>query len=222
MKFEEVMKINVNDKTEKKGNLTYMSWAWAWAEFKKLYPDATYSVKMFDGVPYVHDSDTGYMVFTSVTADGMTYDMWLPVMDARNKTLMNATMFDINKTIMRCLAKNLAMFGLGLYIYAGEDLPEDEQGAKSSDSGAKAVPASKQTSGAQKSAQSYEEQLKAAMETEITIKGTKYKLGEMSQEQLLYVKNNAKVEKFQEAAAMILNHRFKEQMQESEDDDLPF
>lgn len=222
MKFEEVMKINVNDKTEKKGCLTYLSWAWAWAEFKKLYPDATYSVKMFDGLPYVHDGDTGYMVFTSVTAEGITYDMWLPVMDARNKTLMNATMFDINKTIMRCLAKNLAMFGLGLYIYAGEDLPEDEQGAKSGDSGAKAVPASKQTSGAQKSAQSYEEQLKAAMETEITIKGTKYKLGEMSQEQLLYVKNNAKVEKFQEAAAMILNHRFKEQMQESEDDDLPF
>lgn len=222
MKFEEVMKINVNDKTEKKGSLTYLSWAWAWAEFKKLYPDATYSVKMFDGLPYVHDGDTGYMVFTSVTAEGITYDMWLPVMDARNKTLMNATMFDINKTIMRCLAKNLAMFGLGLYIYAGEDLPEDEQGAKSGDSGAKAVPASKQTSGAQKSAQSYEEQLKAAMETEITIKGTKYKLGEMSQEQLLYVKNNAKVEKFQEAAAMILNHRFKEQMQEAEDDDLPF
>ena len=97
-----------------------------------------------------------------------------------------------------------------------------EQSAKSSDSGAKVTSASKQTSGAQKSAQSYEEQLKAAMETEITIKGTKYKLGEMSQEQLLYVKNNAKVEKFQEAAAMILNHRFKEQMQESEDDDLPF
>lgn len=221
MKFEEVMKINVNDKTEKKGNLTYLSWAWAWAEFKKLYPDATYSVKMFDGLPYVHDGDTGYMVFTSVTAEGITYDMWLPVMDARNKTLMNATMFDINKTIMRCLAKNLAMFGLGLYIYAGEDLPEDEQGAKSSDSGTKAVPASKQTSGAQKPAQSDEDKLKAAMAMEITIKGTMYKLGEMSQEQLLYIKNNAKVEKFQEAAAMILSHRFKEQMQEA-DDDLPF
>ena len=222
MKFEEVMKINVNDKTEKKGNLTYLSWAWAWAEFKKLYPDATYSVKMFDGVPYVHDSDTGYMVFTSVTADGMTYDMWLPVMDARNKTLMNATMFDINKTIMRCLAKNLAMFGLGLYIYAGEDLPEDEQSSKSGDSGAKAAPASKQTNGAQKPVQSDEDKLKAARGMEITIKGTKYKIGEMSQEQLLYVKNNAKVEKFQEAAAMVLSNRFKEQMQESEDDDLPF
>ena len=123
-KFQELYKIDVSDKTEKKGNLTYLSWCWAWAEFKKVYPDATYQVKMFDGVPYVHDSDTGYMVFTSVTAGGMTYDMWLPVMDARNKALKQADMFDINKAIMRCLTKNLAMFGLGLYIYAGEDLPE--------------------------------------------------------------------------------------------------
>lgn len=221
-KFEEVMKVNVNEKTEKKGNLTYLSWAWAWAEFKKLYPDATYEVKKFDGLPYVHDKETGYMVYTSVTADGLTYEMWLPVMDARNKTLMNATMFDINKTIMRCLAKNLAMFGLGLYIYAGEDLPEDEQAAKPPAGGAKGTAPNEETKKARKPAQSYEDQLKAAMATEITIKGTKYKLGEMSQEQLLYVKNNAKVEKFQEAAAMILSHRFKEQMQESEDDDLPF
>lgn len=221
-KFEEVMKVNVNEKTEKKGNLTYLSWAWAWAEFKKLYPDATYEVKKFDGLPYVHDKETGYMVYTSVTADGLTYEMWLPVMDARNKTLMNATMFDINKTIMRCLAKNLAMFGLGLYIYAGEDLPEDEQAAKPPAGGVKGTAPNEETKKARKPTQSYEDQLKAAMATEITIKGTKYKLGEMSQEQLLYVKNNAKVEKFQEAAAMILSHRFKEQMQESEDDDLPF
>lgn len=123
-KFQELYKIDVSDKTEKKGNLTYLSWTWAWAEFKKVYPDANYQVKTFDGVPYVHDSDTGYMVFTSVTAGGMTYDMWLPVMDARNKALKQADMFDINKAIMRCLTKNLAMFGLGLYIYAGEDLPE--------------------------------------------------------------------------------------------------
>ena len=108
-----------------------------------------------------------------------------------------------------------------MYIYAGEDLPEDEQSAKSGNGGAKAAPAGKQTSGAQKSAQSDEDKLKAAMAMEMTIKNTKYKLGEMSQEQLLYIKNNAKVEKFQEAAAMILSHRFKEQMQES-DDDLPF
>lgn len=221
-KFEEVMKVNVNEKTEKKGNLTYLSWAWAWAEFKKLYPDATYEVKKFDGLPYVHDKETGYMVYTSVTADGLTYEMWLPVMDARNKTLMNATMFDINKTIMRCLAKNLAMFGLGLYIYAGEDLPEDEQAAKPPAGAAKGTAPNEETKKAQKSAQSDEDKLKAAMATEMTIKNTKYKLGEMSQEQLLYIKNNAKVGKFQEAAAMILSHRFKEQMQESEDDDLPF
>lgn len=134
MKFEEVLKIDVSEKTEKKGNLTYLSWAWAWAEFKKIYPDAAYEVKKFDGIPYVHDADTGYMVYTAVTAGGQTYEMWLPVMDSRNKTLMNATMFDINKTIMRCLTKNLAMFGLGLYIYAGEDLPEDME--KSSQTGA--------------------------------------------------------------------------------------
>lgn len=126
-KFQELYKIDVSDKTEKKGNLTYLSWCWAWAEFKKVYPDAKYELKMFDGVPYVHDSDTGYMVFTSVTAGGMTYDMWLPVMDARNKALKTADMFDINKAIMRCLTKNLAMFGLGLYIYAGEDLPEGSE-----------------------------------------------------------------------------------------------
>lgn len=123
-KFQELYKIDVSDKTEKKGNLTYLSWTWAWAEFKKVYPDAKYELKMFDGKPYIHDSDTGYMVFTSVTAGGMTYDMWLPVMDARNKALKQADMFDINKAIMRCFTKNLAMFGLGLYIYAGEDLPE--------------------------------------------------------------------------------------------------
>ncbi len=126
-KFEELYKVNVSDKTEKKGNLTYLSWCWAWAEFKKVYPDANYEVKKFNGLPYVYDEKTGYMVYTSVTAEGQTYEMWLPVMDARNKTLKNAEMFDINKTIMRCLTKNLAMFGLGLYIYAGEDLPEDAE-----------------------------------------------------------------------------------------------
>ena len=130
-KFEEITKINVNGKTEKKGNLTYLSWAWAWAEFKKVYPDAQYEVVKFaDGKPYYHDDKTGYMVYTKVTAEGLTYEMWLPVMDSRNRALLDATMFDINKTIMRCLTKNLAMFGLGLYIYAGEDLPEGEDKPK--------------------------------------------------------------------------------------------
>ena len=125
LKFEDVYKINVNEHTDKKNGLTYLSWAWAWAEFKKAYPTAEYKIKRFENnLPYVYDKNTGYMVFTEVTVDGLTYEMWLPVMDNKNKALQVATMTDINKAIMRCLTKNLAMFGLGLYIYAGEDLPE--------------------------------------------------------------------------------------------------
>ena len=145
-KFEELYNLNVNAKTEKKNGLTYLSWAWAWAEFKKAYPDATYEVVKFNGLPYAYDDKTGYMVYTKVTADGVTHEMWLPVMDGANHSMKAeryeiqtkykkvpveaATMFDVNKTIMRCLTKNLAMFGLGLYIYAGEDLPEEEQPEK--------------------------------------------------------------------------------------------
>ena len=133
--FEELNAINVNEKTEKKksGNteLTYLSWTWAWAEVKKRYPDAHYEIIMHDGLPYVYDENTGYMVFTTVTIQDITHMMWLPVMDGANKAMKNkpytystkysgeksveaATMFDVNKTIMRCLVKNLAMFGLGL------------------------------------------------------------------------------------------------------------
>ena len=145
--FEELNAIHVNDKTEKKKSgsteLTYLSWTWAWAEVKKRYPDAHYEIMMHDGLPYVYDENTGYMVFTTVTIDGISHMMWLPVMDGANKAMKSkpytystkyngektveaATMFDVNKTIMRCLVKNLAMIGLGLYIYAGEDLPETE------------------------------------------------------------------------------------------------
>ena len=124
-KFEELYKLNVNDKTEKKGNLTYLSWAFAWAEFKKVYPDANYEIQHFDGTYCTGNEKIGYMVNTKVTAGEQTYEMWLPVMDSRNNTILAPKMTEINKTIMRCLTKNLAMFGLGLYIYAGEDLPED-------------------------------------------------------------------------------------------------
>ena len=127
-KFEEVYPINVNDKTEKKGNLTYLSWAYAWAEFKKLYPTAKYKINPFDGTYCTGNEKIGYMVQTEVTADELTYEMWLPVMDSRNQTILQPKMTEINKTIMRCLTKNLAMFGLGLYIYAGEDLPEIQDG----------------------------------------------------------------------------------------------
>lgn len=124
-KFSELLKYNVNDDTKEKGGLTYLPWADAWTHFKKHYPECSYEIKMFDGLPYVKD-EAGYMVFTEVTAGGVTHMMWLPVMDFKNKAMKNATMTDINKTIMRCLTKNLAMHGLGLYIYSGEDLPEED------------------------------------------------------------------------------------------------
>jgi hypothetical protein len=140
--FATLSAINLNDKVEKKKDLTYLSWTYAWAEVQKHYPDANYEVVFFDGFPYVYDPSTGYMVFTKVTIEGQTRMMWLPVMDGANKamkvseytyatrygdkTVEAATMFDINKTIMRCLVKNIAMFGLGIYIFAGEDLPEGD------------------------------------------------------------------------------------------------
>ena len=126
MKFEELYAIDVSEKIEKKGGLSYLSWAYAWAEFKKVYPKATYQVDDFGGMFCSGNEQMGYMVRTSVAADELSHEMWLPVMDSRNKSILRPTTFDINKAIMRCLTKNLAMFGLGLYIYAGEDIPDDE------------------------------------------------------------------------------------------------
>lgn len=139
-RFEELYKINVNQYKEEKNGLSYISWSYAWAEFCKRYPDATYEVyKNEQGLPYVYDQNTGYMVYVSVTADGLTHEMWLPVMDNNNNAMKSvpytvktkykevqvkaATMFDVNKAIMRAMVKCLGMFGLGLYVYAGEDLP---------------------------------------------------------------------------------------------------
>lgn len=175
-KFEELLKLDVNDKKEKRGEgrnaLDYLSWVYSWAEFKKAYPDGDYEiVKFIKGVnvvsslddrttppvvkgghlvPYMYD-ETGYMVCTKVRDGlGSELEMWLPVMDSNNnamksepyeyqvkeykdkkwtgnyitKTVDKATMFDVNKALMRCLVKNIAMYGIGLYIYAGEDLPD--------------------------------------------------------------------------------------------------
>ena len=130
--------LDVSSKVEKKQNLSYLTWSWAWDKVLSNCPNATYEVvKQENGLPYVYDQNTGYMVFTKVTIEGLTREMWLPVMNNSNQAMkattykaygrdvLPATMFDVNKTIMRCLVKNLAMFGLGLYIYAGEDLPEE-------------------------------------------------------------------------------------------------
>ena len=147
--WEVLSKINCNDKTEKKNGLTYLSWAWAWGFVKSNFPDANYKVIHYDGKPFLFDEFLGYLVTTEVTINGETIPMNLPVMDGANKAMKAhpytykvkeyqngkwtgkfidknvdaATMFDINTAIMRCLTKNLAMFGLGHYIYAGEDLP---------------------------------------------------------------------------------------------------
>ena len=142
--------INCNEHTEQKNGLTYLSWAWAWGIVKTNFPDANYRVRQYDGKPYLFDENLGYLVTTEVTINGETIEMSLPVMDGANKAQKHiaylyavkeykggkwtgnftdknvepATMFDINTAIMRCLTKNLAMFGLGHYIYAGEDLPQ--------------------------------------------------------------------------------------------------
>ena len=155
--FKTLREINVTGHVEQKNGLNYLSWAWAWDEVMKAYPEASYEIERFDNKPYLYDEKTGYMVFTKMKINNVEREMWLPVMDGANKAMLDhtytykvakweynkstnrrekigeenkqvevATMFDINKTIMRCLVKNLAMFGLGLSLYSGEDLPEEE------------------------------------------------------------------------------------------------
>ena len=160
--FSKLYAIDVSDyvETKKNGNteLTYLSWANAWKNFKELCPDADYTIRHWDGKPYLYDENLGYMVETAITVNAETKTMWLPVMDNTNramkdkpytyrvkkwangkatgeyeeKTVEAATMFDINTAIMRCLVKNMGMFGLGLYIYAGEDVPDGETVKKGS------------------------------------------------------------------------------------------
>ncbi len=130
--FETLNKINVNDKTEKKNGLTYLSWAWAWGEAKKQYPEASYTIyENNDGWNYFTDGRTCW-VKTGVTIEGLEHIEYLPVMDYRNKsiTVESVTSFDVNKAIQRSLTKALARHGLGLYIYAGEDLPDGEEEPK--------------------------------------------------------------------------------------------
>jgi len=121
----DLLKINVNDHVEKKNGLSYLSWAWAWAEVIRLDADATFTIHWFDGKPYQDVNNTG-MVWVTVEMFKRKHTCWLPIMDYRNKPILNPDAFQVNSAIMRCLVKTIAMHGLGLYIYAGEDLPEDE------------------------------------------------------------------------------------------------
>ena len=149
MCFDALYNMNLGDKVEKKDNLSYLTWSEAWKAFREVYPSATFRVIINPDtkLPYFVDPNVGIMVFTEVTADDLTLTMFLPVMNSSNramrlepynyqvwdkqnrryvdKTCEAATMFDVNKTIMRCLVKNLALFGLGLKLYQGEDLPSD-------------------------------------------------------------------------------------------------
>lgn len=130
--FVELNGINVQDKVEKKNGLTYLSWAWAWAELKKRYPDSTYTIyENADGLFYHTDGKTAW-VKTGVTVNDIEHIEYLPVMDFRNKSipLDSITSFDVNKAIQRSLTKAVARHGLGLYIYAGEDLPEEAKNAE--------------------------------------------------------------------------------------------
>lgn len=128
MNQEQVLSLlgkNVNEHTEKKGNLTYLSWAWAWAEALKADEDATFRVEMFNDKCYMDINGTA-MVFVTVTMFRKSVTCQLPVMDFRNKAILNPDAFAVNTAIMRCMTKALSLHGLGLYIYAGEDLPEGE------------------------------------------------------------------------------------------------
>jgi hypothetical protein len=126
----ELLKLNVNEHVEKKQNLSYLSWAWAWAEALKADPAASFEVKTFKHdeyteVPYMGVNGTA-MVWVTVTLFGKPMTCFLPVMDHRNKPITNPDAFQVNTAIMRCMTKGLALHGLGLYIYAGEDLPEGD------------------------------------------------------------------------------------------------
>lgn len=128
--FNKLNSINVNEHTEKKCNLTYLSWSWAWAEVKKQFPEATYTVyENKDGFNYFTDGKTCWTK-VGLTIEGIEHIEYLPVMDFKNKSIPadKVTSMDVNKAIQRGLTKACARHGLGLYIYAGEDLPEPSDG----------------------------------------------------------------------------------------------
>lgn len=133
--FATLNKINVNEHTEKKGNLTYLSWVWAWGTLKELFPDSTYTVYENEhGWPYFTDGRTAW-VKTGVTVNGIEYIERLPIMDTRNQSIPieKVTSMHVNTAIQRSITKAIARHGLGLYVYAGEDLPDGEKPEKKTD-----------------------------------------------------------------------------------------
>ena len=122
--FAKLNAINVSEHIEKKGGFAYLSWPFAVAQLRLADASAVWEVRRFDGLPYLA-TDTGVFVEVAVTVQGVTLSQIHPVLDGRNRPILAPTSFDINTSIQRCLVKAIALHGLGLYIYAGEDLPTE-------------------------------------------------------------------------------------------------
>lgn len=125
--FKTLSSINVSDHIEKKGEFSYLSWPFAVSQLRQYDPAATWEVRRFNGLPYLA-TELGYFVEVAVTVKGITFSQIHPILDGRNRPILSPSSFDINTSIQRCLVKAIALHGLGLYIYAGEDLPEGDSG----------------------------------------------------------------------------------------------
>lgn len=127
--YKNLRNVNVTDSLKKKGVLDYIPWATAWDELKTRYPSATFEIwRNEDGIPYV-STNAGLMVFTTVTVNGLSQSCFMPVLDHRNNAIPKekATFGDVNRALMRCLTKNIALFGLGLNVYQGEEFVETSE-----------------------------------------------------------------------------------------------
>ena len=145
-RWDALIETNVNAHTEKKNGLTYLSWAWAWTQVLRADPQANFKVEMFNESPLMAIGDS-FMVWVTVTLYGKPVTCMLPVLDYRNKPITNPNAFDVNTSIMRCLTKAIAMHGLGLYIYSGEDLPPDADSINEEASATFVSPASPKAEG---------------------------------------------------------------------------
>ena len=137
--FARLSAINVNEHVEKKGGFAYLSWPFAVAQLRLIDPTATWEVRRFDGLPYLL-TDAGVFVEVAVTVQGVNLSQIHPVLDSRNRPILAPTAFDINTSIQRCLVKAIALHGLGLYIYAGEDLPQIGTEPAANDAAVEPVP----------------------------------------------------------------------------------
>jgi hypothetical protein len=123
--FARLNQINVSEHIEKKGSFSYLSWPFAVAQLRLADPTASWEVRRFEGLPYLR-TETGYFVEVAVTVQAVTLSQIHPVLDGKNQPILEPTAFEINSSLQRCLVKAIALHGLGLYIYAGEDLPDGQ------------------------------------------------------------------------------------------------